>query len=376
MSSPHSLYSQRDFGGGHYNRLRGEALNIVCGTSPFILVGKGERGEKCGEFLPIFACHSCLHPYGVIHQCRSKLCPNCYKGWVSNETLQICAKLLAKSTADKFRRKKWKLKHVIFSPDFSLYHLDYFNLRRLTNLYIYAKSKGNLAGVLLFHAFRPNKRFWMEYGSRKEEDEEGLKEWAKKWEWIRSKENWFDYVDYSPHFHFIGWCGWLDSPEKGEEFVYKTITDKKGKVADYSNKKDLFRLVYYLLSHTVGKADDKYFSPVTWIGELGNRCGVPWDLELLRERIAKVIKERKEAKATCGLCGGKLWYINDILAAFFKVWLGVYNWKEFPFSELRKIVKDLNRRIPQYIRDNVLLCLDFIEGKLPPPDELIKYVVA
>lgn len=349
------------------------------------------------------------------HSCGQKTCPNCYKKWIYWEAIRICVKLGAEEVVRRFLRFRYRLKHVIVSPDPELYkgfskysdpkklskeeveelkrlygvnvdkgkfalrveeedgvalvgELGYDELvmwlRREAVKYLYAKSKGKLACCCIFHAYRPNDRFWEEYGGERGEEDECIEVEIKKWEWIFSKENWYDYVEFSPHFHFVGWFGWLEPPQKGEMFVYKTIM-RDGKVASPKDRKELYRLVVYLLSHTA--TSRKGFHPVTWVGKLSYRNGIPFEILEAWRRYKRLREREKKAKGKCKACGGPLWYMEDNLRVFLKAWCDVPSEMFYRLSigELKRIVRE-NERVPLKIKINVIECLEILEGKPPP----------
>jgi len=52
----------------------------------YVLVGKGEKGEDCGELIPAFQCPNCFKLHFVKHRCFKKTCPKCFKIWIYDTT--------------------------------------------------------------------------------------------------------------------------------------------------------------------------------------------------------------------------------------------------------------------------------------------------
>lgn len=80
----------------------------------------------------------------------------------------------------------------------------------------------------------------------------------------------------------------------------------------FDNKKELLRLAFYILSHTVRRGNEAYSHLIMW--EVTILTGKECDFWLLRRIIANKREKRK-----CKLCGGKLRYMEDNLRAFLKV---------------------------------------------------------
>lgn len=316
----------------------------------FYLIGKGNRGD-CGTLFPL-SCPVCFELYFSRKKCGLKSCPDCYTDWMVNATREISTRLLRIS--DKARNKRMKLRHVIVSPDPSLYDYPIEVLRRDAIDYFNKKAK-YLGGAVIFHAYRPNNRFWKEYGEEIKDDDIDI----KKWEWIREKTNWQDYVEYNPHFHFIVWTRWTDHPEKGEKWIYKTIM-KKGRVKDFGNKKEAYNLIYYILSHTVYK-EDGYFNSYSYIGDLSARRGKKFFAGM------KVITSKKPV---CKNCRQKLIGLDQNLHSWFKNWMGISNYKDHDIKSLKKTV--LYSKINKDIMLNILKQLDYLETNKPPPDNIIE----
>ena len=221
--------------------------------------------------------------------------------------------------------------------------------------YLNSKSSKEVSGVLIFHAFR----------TTKEAKKESVEEETKKWEMIREKENWEDYVVYSPHFHFVGYVGWMEPPLQEEDFVYKMITDKNGKVRIMNGKrKDVFHIVSYLLSHTVDKRKENYYHSYTWVGNLADREGKSVE----EERLVKERERLKKSKARCKACGkGALWYAKENMNSWLKVWCHILRPEQYAIKRLIELV-ERNDEIEERMKMNVIEGLELIGGKDPPPN--------
>lgn len=294
------------------------AVTIQQGLLPneWLLPGFGES-KNCGKAVPILICECCMKIHYVLHRCNQKTCKKCWEIWHVRTTKKIKSRICSQKAGIKNHRKK--IKHVVVTPtpehaqkynywelreqaidylssksyiyavqryDQQKIRLEKYGFLQLKKSYIITQEKfkelteedrqkirkhflikfSSPSGSLIFHPFRLKPEAQEEYKEYLRNASDGM----KKWEWIRSKPNWRELVIYSPHFHFIGYIGFL-APAKSEEmWLYKTIKDGN-KVAILSDK-DVFRAVNYLLTHT-GVLDDRNVHSYVWIGTLSTRNG-------------------------------------------------------------------------------------------------------
>jgi len=396
----------------------------------YVLIGKGEKGENCGELVPSLQCPSCYKLHFTKHRCLKRTCPDCYELWITKTTRIIAEKIweygkilnarLKEQGVNRQKRRKIlrRLLHIPLSkkPELvfeyinpitgefnqALYIQDAINyLRskiycrgvttynpRLAKQYPYSpnltleKSKGKteqigdneflylddlIAGVVIFHPFRPNERYYEERREEREEEDENPEKDMKKWEWIRNQPFWEDYVKFSPHVHFVGWIvGYLNPPEEGEDWMYKNIgvrNNKKGKFRGIEDKNDLYRVVYYLLTHVGIKKHEKNYHPYVWVGGLANnRVGKP-----------KFKKEKKDKVLKCKKCGHPLAGTYSVLRTLFKVYFGIRNFRDYNYYYLRDLVWDADLTTEQTV--HLIEALIHFYGVKPPPRES-SFVVA
>ncbi|MCD5401628.1 hypothetical protein LR013_03450, partial [candidate division NPL-UPA2 bacterium] len=98
-----------------------------------------------------------------------KRCPHCWEKWVNKHANKIAMTLVDAKSQMAWQR--YPVKHVVISPDPLLYDLKIENLRNQALTYLQKMGKG-CDGVMVFHAFRPNKRFWREYPRRGDPDDD------------------------------------------------------------------------------------------------------------------------------------------------------------------------------------------------------------
>lgn len=270
--------------------------------------------------------------------------------------------------------------HMIVSPSPELVksmergEISFVDLREDAEDYLYIKSHGSYSGALVFHPFRPSDLYYIERGEQREEEENPEND-KKKWEWIRGKPNWEDYVEFSPHFHYVGWVGWMDKPEKGEGWIYKMIMTN-GHVARFDRGKkgaqELFRVVHYLLTHTgttkIDNTDTDNFFSYAYLGNIANCFGAISEASELNAKL------RKDKRLKCKDCGGGLDYVAKNLDRFFKVYCGIAYPELLSNAEKRHYA--LNARVDNRIKRNVIECIDrdlimLRYGGKPPPEALV-----
>jgi len=305
----------------------------------FILVGKGEPGPDCGQIIASFICDNpdCGKVHYSINHCDRKECPLCYTRWLAGETSSIVERILSEEALKKHQGKR--LVHIIVSINEEDYPVTHKELNAvIRDAYKYIKSKGVLGGVMIIHPFRAT-----DYAKKK------AREAGKKtWEWIREQEDPKIYYRYSPHFHLICFVDWLEPPEAGEKFIYKTKTDGSGHVINLLNKgeKEVKSLIAYLLSHTgCLKDDDGRLHSERWFGSCSYN----------QLKVEKEEEEGYEGELHCKVCGGPL--------------VGLWEWYRRWFEAVR--YHDIDE--PKYW--NEIKWALFGEGPGPPEEDKKKYLI-
>lgn len=299
------------------SNLRWDSTPLCDFADNLVIPGKGIGDPDCGTIVPAYGCMCCMKTHFVYKSCNLKSCPNCWEKWAREATTNIVNRLHDKMTIEMNR--DMRLVHIVISPDPSLYNLDYKTLRQYAIHYIYAKSNLKPSGLLIFHPFRPNEKYYEARKERYTSDDASPEDDLKKWEWIRSQPNWRDYVKFSPHFHLIGYVGWLSPPEKGELFIYKMIVDQNGKVVTYNgDKHGTYELVYYLLTHAGVSFENSHFSTFVWVGYLAYHTK--------NKKSAHGTTRQPEVKKEplkCHDCGGPLIPFEVNLKSFCRAWLHI-----------------------------------------------------
>lgn len=362
-----------------------------------------------------------------------------------NTTKSIKSRMSTIKAAMKNGKKT--LKHVIISPGpVAIEKYDYWELRRKATEYLYSKShfyavkrfdaqsihlekygfsklgkshtisqqkwkklaeeiKEKIrkhflikfsapSGVLIWHPYRMKAGCEDEYIDYLKNSTSGIIKTPasgtmKKWEWIRSKPNWRELVEYSPHFHFVGYAGYLQPSDKKEGWIYKTIreTINGNKVVSVLSHQDVYKVVNYLLTHTGVLKNKPYTHSYVWIGNLSTRNGGKTEVAedvvmdsmdvILSGTDSDIIKKAIE----CKWCkehnkSGKLRYFWKTLQAFFNAHkIGIAEDPEqTDWDKVSEQVKLLD--VPNFMVYHILEAIKVKQRKPPPlgfEDYIIEY---
>lgn len=234
-----------------------------------LIPGKGAPADFCGKFTALGVCPSCKKLFWIRRRCESVKCPHCWHRWRFKETLRSVGKLEAyRRFKYSISKGKWKFHHLVLSPpQQELIEIKRAKNEEEKNKRVFEKLLGQLkfilqywgvyeGGLIIFHPYRLK---GLEDGS----DEE-----VKKWREIRKKENWRDYVYFSPHFHIFVIEKVIPAEVSKKIYeltgwVCKRIT-KPGSKVSVGNLADLALAVSYCLMH----AGIYNFRTIRWFGKI------------------------------------------------------------------------------------------------------------
>lgn len=243
------------------------------------------------------------------------------------------------------------------------------------------------------------------------QDQTNAEQNKKVWAWIRERDSWQQWVNGSPHYHFIGYTPFLEAPQEGEKWIYKKRTDKNGRILALNHfkgrnnefmavKRDhLYRVLNYVLSHTVDMAAQDHYRSYVWIGDLSTRNGRSRE-EIERDEAQAESKHKngrcrccsrnkcKDCGATfdmdlaeCPSCGsknikekgGRLWYVHQNYEAFCHQWLGIYQGLH-DHKYIRRLIRH-DPNIPDDLKLHYIQLLDiWIHGR-PDPADVDRYIL-
>jgi len=331
--------------------------------SDSLLPGKGQKGKNCGKIARIKVCDVCGYRAPLESSCYQPLCPSCWHKWRFRRAKEYLTKL------EGFRRyiyanrgRNWKFAkfhHVVLSPPQNLeYPLlteaktsekrRFFN-RMVDEAKKIAEYVGFFdGGLLIFHPYRlkwkcpecgkllePDE--FKEHLSKvhlkdkkdieeivrkvREQDDDPVNE-GRKWREILKKDDWYDCIYFSPHFHVFGVANTIDglvcrrAYEKTAWIVHR-VTKGKTKIS-VGNLDDLARSLLYCLSHVGILVDDttgKIIRTIRWFGDIAHfkTLNKRIEKEVLEAllRAQKRLKDAPEVKVgktelICPRCGSKL----------------------------------------------------------------------
>jgi hypothetical protein len=266
----------------------------IYGEQVWTLPGMGERGDRCGEWVPKSFCEDAAEKWGTEeethdpvdlgqHHCGRRACPNdrCWSGkWARERTVAGVSRLGAARHIQHPRAV-----HCALSPDEgSVTTIQGVYDARSKAIEI-AKDHGIRGGVLVFHGFRVKERFQELFRAKKERGqvEGGI------WQWIReNSRDWRDQVYWSPHFHVLGLARDVEGREREDGWIVENI-ERNGshsldpfEIDDLDGYDDMAGALRYLLSHaTIERGSDRRV--ISWFGELHSTNFCP-DPEDARER--------------------------------------------------------------------------------------------
>lgn len=265
-----------------------ELPNSWAAHGNYRLVGNGEvTNGYCGKFARLKGClrvdlHNKTTLDGVNYagkvfvrrvkySCGKPSCPICYKsGWAIREAENIKHRLVEAS------KRYGKVEHLVCSIPVKDYGLELGVLR--CNVYTMLKEIGVVGGVLIFHAFRYNRR--------------------KGWYW-------------SPHFHVMGFIlggysrcrhckgGDCYACDGFDGKTYKLYHENGYIVKVFDERITIFGTAWYQLNHSSYKVGVKRFHIATWFGNCSYR------------KLKVTPKKRKELCPICQQELVKILYVGN-----------------------------------------------------------------
>jgi len=252
--------------------------------------GVGESYEDCGRIFKIWLCENCGHKQPIKNSCDRAICPECWRTWATKEGKRVVERIkgFIKAYKDCKGKRIGNPKHIIFSPpqeeakELVSEEGGVDKLRKKAIAII--KGAGIRGGLVIFHPYRIKWEYLEALGAIGKERKVGF------WELVRQDAlelgNWHEYVNLSPHFHVIGFGNLAKSNE---------VYDKTGWVYKFKRhidkEKDVFGLVFYLLSHTAIREGKR---AETWFGSLSYN------------QLSKVKRVVTYDPKICPVCGAEM----------------------------------------------------------------------
>jgi hypothetical protein len=280
-----------------YPALRTNGIDDV----KFIISGTGNVTDEitCGTWSKSYACSSVASHFikTIKHSCDNPTCPICYESWMNKAAKRISERirgyidaanggqvdLEGLALAGWHKENTRYLNHYILSPRPGEITPDipYNEIKQRGRAM--AARIGITGGVQLFHPFRIKKDIVKSLvrvcrgAVHMNEEEKEKKFWKLVREDVLKLGSWLEYVDWSPHFHYIGFGRLPDqhTPEQKEEvrhtlagWVVKWVrhVDTERTFNGQMIEDPIAALAAYLLSHAGYQEGRKIPS---WLGVLG-----------------------------------------------------------------------------------------------------------
>ena len=276
----------------------------------------------CGTWSRSYACSNDASHFlkSVKHHCDNPSCPVCFGSWTSKAAKRIAERVRGYITAatdtqvdlDGFELASWHkdnsryLNHYMLSPRDGEITPDMpYNAIKQRGRAMAARI-GITGAVQLFHPYRIKKKLHLSLvrvcrgAVHMTEEERDKKFWALVREDVLRLGSWREYVEWSPHFHYIGFgrlpsCITLEDKASVSTilggWVVKWIRHvETERTFDGQTMHDpIAALASYLLSHAGYQSGRKIPS---WLGVLGPN------------RLRKVGEpERLSVSVVCPVCG-------------------------------------------------------------------------
>jgi len=318
----------------------------------FLLPGLGRKPANCIGWVPIKVCghYNCKYIHFAKGNCRSPYCPDCHVKWRYRRAQSLFERIWSHKMQHKSRSG-----HIVISPPESEYaslkNFDDFS-SMFKKAYTLAKDHGVLGGAIVFHPFRLKKG---------KKHLQLVKEAKQKLGWEKGKfglwkalvtlhrDDWRDFVVFSPHYHILGNYYYIKpgGQESDEGWVIKRIGDHKLPIDNVKNS-------MYLLSH-IGLSLFEHHNNIRWFGKLSTASWSLFKADLrIRDFIDKNVADiftavskqydNGEEKFRCPICNTQLIDLQDL------------NHYVTSFSEEKK----------QILR----FCYEWFSGIKPPPDDI------
>lgn len=280
-----------------YPALRTNGIHDV----DFIIPGTGKVTDesRCGSWAKSYACSSDAAHFlkSVKHSCDNPTCPICFGSWLNKAAKRISERvrgyieaanggqvdLEGLALAGWHKENTRYLNHYILSPREGDIHPDMpYNAIKQRGRDMAARI-GITGAVQVFHPYRIRKDIQKALvrvchgAAHMNEEEKEKKFWALVREDVLHLGGWYEYVTWSPHFHYIGFGRLPDrkTPEEKADvehilagWVVKWVrhVETERTFTGQQIEDPVAALAAYLLSHSGYQMGKKIPS---WLGVLG-----------------------------------------------------------------------------------------------------------
>jgi hypothetical protein len=261
----------------------------------FELPGSNEPKASCGEWQPAGVCETCGHLDLTVNRCGRRTCRDCWHKWARDASVRAATRIQSwRHTQQGWRQQAAHA--VVSAPEGAIQSTREFWNGKSRAAEI-AESKGWRGFAVIAHPWRATETAKKEY--REAEPGVGL------WVWLRqTKDDIYQWIRWSPHYHIIGATGADMEPAKeSDEWVYTFIRSCKnyGGISGEDSHEDVYGLFRYLLSHT-GWPEGCSRQAITWYGCLANNVFVEdatedWQHEKPSDGVVSALRRHIEEVA-------------------------------------------------------------------------------
>ena len=263
------------------------------GLHPYYIPGLGDvTSELCGSVRHLHRCPECLEVRLHYYQCHNYSCPTCYGSAAHQAAERIEDRVSGIGCVLRLNGVKTRYpNHIIISPPVNTFQPgDDIRVWR-KRVYDVARSIGVIGAAVVFHPYRIYDEIKEQLRSFNGGDDSGGL-WSLIHKNVLGLESWREYVEWSPHFHLIGFMPNIkiksDVLESETGFVYKVVkyqnSNDSGRMYSVPNIK---AVVNYLLTHHAyidGSVGYTYFGVLSY------------------NKAAVVAKERHIESIRCPVC--------------------------------------------------------------------------
>lgn len=257
QSKPPKISLYPAFNSSTGNPYTGAVFKSVCldDSHPFYIPGlEGVTNDSCGAVRQVLKCSHDDYTILQYYQCHSYSCPLCYASAAHQAAQRIEDRVLGIGSVLRLNGVKTRYpNHIIISPPADAFQpgCDIRVWRR--RVYDIARSIGVVGAAAVFHPYRIRDEIKIKLRPLNEGDDSGGF-WSLIHKNVLGLNSWTEYVEWSPHFHLIGFMPNIKIKSNDLEidtgFVYKTVKYKDsknpGKMYSIPNIK---AVVNYLLTH-------------------------------------------------------------------------------------------------------------------------------
>jgi hypothetical protein len=236
----------------------------------YLIPGKGKKTkDHCNTVTGVNYCPNGHTVEPISYHCKNWNCPECFP-WAASQAARRAADRLTgvQMAWSGIGKPQGPLNHIELSVPPELY--EKFDLKKFKAKAIdYAKRIGISGGALIFHPFRIKDEL---KGPIREALKALLDDYPTHWKGVHKNvlglTNWREYIEFGPHFHFLGYFKLKERSDSFYEktgWTYKNISYAKRKRPEDSDS--VYRIMRYLLTHhhvEQGKQSVTYFGTCSY----------------------------------------------------------------------------------------------------------------